>query len=351
MGQDDICRANCTNVLKLIRKRGGMTRRQLEAETGLSWGGVSNTVSRLITAGYLTEKKDVSGAGSGRTPGILEIRSDDLLALGLDVNNTGLTACVINLSGEVLNEFSAEADFSSQAALLDGLTEMILSVFKAFSGKKILAIGISMQGEVDGVNGISVRLPQCPGWQNVPLKRILEEKFGIAVLIGHDPDCMLSTHLSESSHENVVLLRLDKSVGMAAALRGKILYGSGLWEVAHMIVDPNGPTCRCGAKGCLEGYVSRCGIDGSVNEEAISALSEPLAFAARNLTFLFRPDTLILTGHLMKYHHLFFEAFLAAYQETEPCRHVRILTVADAKSAMRGAALLAASHAVNHPEI
>lgn len=347
MGQNAMSRVNCANMLELIREFGQLTRRQLEAATGLSWGGVTNMVNRLISAGYVVERKSTAGTAAGRTPGILEINGDDHFTLGVDVNDTGLSACVLNLKGEVLAEFSEAADFSCPNALLDCIIRFIAKVLEAYASKRILSIGVSMQGEVDGRNGISEHLPQCPGWEHIPLKTLIEERFGLETVLAHDPDCMLTAYLSRSEEENVVLLRLDRSVGMAAALHGEILSGSGLWEAAHMIVDPDGPQCRCGSRGCLEAYVRACGVGRAVSQEALHDLARPLGTAVSNLIRLFRPETLILCGDLMKFQDSFWPQFML-----ETSHHgVEIRAVADARSAMEGAAALAAKQAIRQVEL
>lgn len=347
VGQNTMRRVNCANMLELIRSCGPLTRRQIEAATGLSWGGVTNVVNRLIGAGYIIERKSDSSGASGRTPSVLELNGEDHFALGVDVNDTGLSACVVNLKGDVLTECAAPADFSAPDAVLMCLQNFIRQTLEKYSDRHILSIGISMQGEVDGRNGLSVRLPQCPGWQNVPLKALIEETFGLETIIAHDPDCMLNSYLSRSEDENVVLLRLDRSVGMAAALRGKILYGSGLWEAAHMIVDPAGPLCRCGSRGCLETYVRACGVGKTVSLAAMKTLAGPLSSAVLTLIRLFRPQTMVLCGELMKYQEHFWKPFADAVEKTG----VDICTVADARSAMEGAALLAVKQAIRQIEI
>lgn len=347
MGQNTMSRVNCVNMLELIREFGQLTRRQLEAATGLSWGGVTNMVNRLISAGYVVERKSAAGSACGRTPGILEINGDDHFTLGVDVNDTGLSACVLNLKGQMLAEFSAPADFTEPNALLECIIAFIEKVLEAYASKHVLAIGISMQGEVDGRNGISVHLPQCPGWEHIPLKMLIEERFGLETVLAHDPDCMLTAYLSRSEEENVVLLRLDRSLGMAAALHGEILSGNGLWEAAHMIVDPAGPVCRCGNNGCLEAYVQACGVGRQVSQKALHALAQPLGVAVGNLIRLFRPETLVLCGDLMKYQDSFWHSFLM-----ETGQHsVEIRAVADARSAMEGAAALAAKQAIHQVEL
>ena len=345
--QNTMSRSNCANMLELIREFGQLTRRQLEAATGLSWGGVTNMVNRLIGAGYVVEYKNASGTACGRVPGLLEVNGDDHFTLGIDVNDTGLSACVLNLKGEKQAEYAREADFSSPEALKGKIYALIETALDDFSNKHMLAIGVSMQGIVDSRHGISVCLPQCPGWKYVPLKSLIEARFGKETVIAHDPDCMLLSHISRTDDENVVLIRLDKSVGMAVALHGEILTGSGLWEAAHMVVDPNGPVCVCGERGCLDAYVAACTAQGEKRLQALHALQTPLATAAGNIVRLFRPETLILCGDLMKDQAHFEKTFKNLTQTAG----VSIHTIADARAAMEGAALMASKHAISQLEI
>lgn len=347
MVKNAMSRVNCANMLELIHEFGQLTRRQLEAATGLSWGGVTNMVNRLISAGYIVESKNSTGTACGRAPGLLEINGKDHFTLGIDVNDTGLSACIMNLKDEILAEFAQPADFSSPDALLADIDILIEKALDACKEKQVLAIGVSMQGEVDSRNGVSVRLPQCRGWNDVPLKALIEERFGRATVLAHDPDCMLLSHISKTEDENVVLIRLDKSVGMAAALHGEILYGSGLWELAHMVVDPAGPVCSCGERGCLDAYVAACWMGKGTPVKALSELPRPLATAAGNVVRLFRPETLILCGELMKYQPYFLGEFLSLMHSSG----VNVHTIANARSAMEGAALMACKHAIRQIEI
>ncbi len=81
---------------------------------------MTNTVNRLMQAGYIMERKS-DAHGCGRTPGILELNAADNYVLGVDVNDAGLTACVMNLRGEALSEHAASADFPSPKALMQSI--------------------------------------------------------------------------------------------------------------------------------------------------------------------------------------------------------------------------------------
>lgn len=343
--QDEVRRANDSRIIEALMN-GPMTRRELQKAASLSWGGITNTVNRLIDAGYITEQR-CQGSRCGRTPAMAALREDDNLIVGIDVNHTGLTGCVTALTGKILSEYSAEADFSSPAALIDSIESFVEATLSGLSGKHVLTLGVSMQGEVDVNSGISLRLPQCAGWQDVALRDILAKRFGLNVYIAHDPDCMLHAYLSSSGMQDAILMRLDSSVGLAVSVGGRLIQGAGLMEAAHMIIDPHGPECRCGMRGCLNAYVAACN-----KPEGYAALAGPLAVAIHNIVQLFRPKTVVFAGELMEHADMFMDKFRNIFAEIS-CHSgkVDIQTISHAQLAMRGAALIASECAVRALDI
>ncbi|MEA4888968.1 MAG: ROK family transcriptional regulator [Clostridiaceae bacterium] len=346
IGQNEMCRDNCITVLEMVQRFGRLTRRQLEAELGMSWGGVTNVVNRLLSAGYLCERKEEKNGSTGRTPGVLEINGQDNFILGADVNDTGLSACMMNLKGEIISEHHAKADFTGKDALLNSLLHFIQGVLNQYDRQHILSVGISMQGEVDEEGGVSLRLTQCPGWEKQQLREYLHQHLGKEVLLAHDPDCMLLNYMESRDSENVILIRLDKSVGMAVALRGEILHGNGLWEIKQTQLAGDGRA------RCLDDYVSACGVSGKLSEQALHELAQPLAIAVGNACWLLRPDTLILCGDLMRHKNVFMDDFRAHLSKLWPNTDaMAILAETDAAAARKGAATLAMRHAVRQIEI
>ena len=345
INQDELRRANDVRVMEMLRTS-PRTRRELQAITGLSWGGITNTVNRLADAGYIVEKK-TSTRGSGRNPALAALRNDDNFVIGLDVNHTGLSACVTSLGGDIISESRADADFSSPVALLDCIESFAARVLAGLSGKHVMAIGLSMQGEVDTTGGISLLIPQCAGWKNVPICDILSHKFSKSVFIAHDPDCMLHAYMESTGATDAVLMRLDRSVGLAAAVNGRLIQGAGLMEAAHMVIDPRGPRCSCGMRGCLNAYVAACESEG-----AFASLAEPLAVTAHNMIQLFRPREIILAGELMENAGMFMDEFGSCFAGIScHAEKTEIKTVSDARLAMRGAALIAAEGAIKALDI
>lgn len=331
---------NCASVLNVIRNCGEVSRKQITDITGLSWGGMTKIVNKLFEQGYIEEVKCEIASGNKRTPGFIRVRRDDFFVIGLDINRVGFGAYVMNLAGDVIKEYSAECFFGNKNELLEAILNFVRGIVNEFQDKTFLAIGVAMQGTLDVENGISIKFPQCKDWQKVPLKDILEKKFHMNVFIEHDPDCMLHASLYEEESENMLLFRIDNSIGMAASIGGTIIRGNGLLEIAHSIVIPHGKMCRCGQNGCLEAYVAPCLSKDKIDRTAIAELIEPLAIFIGNMVRIFHSDTVILTGKLATYREMFADDLLNQFYQF--CdEKVEIKFVEEKQRAVYGAALIA----------
>lgn len=296
---------NCATVLDIIQKNGFVSRREITTISGLSWGGMTKIVNKLLEKEYITESKIKTTSESGRIPSVLSINTEKNFVVGLDINHTGLSAVVVNMTGEILKRYSAPAPSRDKKSFLAETIGFVSGVFSDFENDIIISIGVAMQGIVDHKRGVSVRFPGIDDWENVPIKNIFEKEFNVSVFVEHDPDCLLSPHIKHDKLENTILLRIDKGVGMAATLYGKIIKGEGIFEIAHNIVIPDGKECSCGKRGCLQAYVSACTKDNNIVKEKLDELVLPLAITINNLSNIFCADKIILTGALMKEADLF----------------------------------------------
>lgn len=343
---EEMKNVNCSSVLNVIRNCGEVSRKQITDITGLSWGGMTKIVNTLFEQGYIEEAKSEKVSGVKRTPNVIRVCKEDHFVIGLDINRMGFGAYVMNLAGDIIKEYFSECSFQNKEELLRAILGFVRQIMETFSDKKMLAIGVAMQGALDVDNGISIKFPHCPDWKMIPIKKILEEEFGIDVFIEHDPDCMLYSSLHEEESENILLLRMDNSVGMAAAVNGGIIRGNGLLEVAHCIVMPQGKECRCGQKGCLEAYISPCLDKERLNKTAIEEMIEPLAIFINNMVCLFNSDTIILTGKLAKYRENFEGELCEKIYQFYDREEIWVKIVEEEERAVYGAALIAVEGAI-----
>lgn len=347
IGLEDMSQINCSSVLRVIQSCGEISRKQISDITGLSWGGMTKIVNKLFENEYIVEEKSGAFGGNGRTPGLIRVNREKHFAAGADINQTGLRAWVTDFSGGIKKKYFEENHFQDKEELLQNIIRFFGKIFEDYKKGQIQAVGIAMQGRVDAENGISLHFPGCEDWSDVPLAGILKERFRTEIYLEHDPDCMLFSELENVDAENIVLLRIDQSIGMAAAVNGTILRGKGILELPHCIVIPGGKPCACGRSGCLEAYISPCLRSGCISEKAVEEMVYPLAVAIYNMTCLFHADTMILAGDLIKYHTLFEEKLISELHKMQRDKKTKIQFSEDIKTAVRGAALIAVRQAID----
>lgn len=351
IGLEDMGNANCACVLNLVRNYGEISRKEISAITSLSWGGMTKIVNKLFESGYIVEGKSETQSGLGRIPMVISINKCRNFVIGLDVNRVGLSAYVVNLAGDVIQEYWEDGVFDTKSELLQTLLSFLGRIVEEYQEFHIMAIGVAMQGILDAERGISVQFPHCTDWENVPIRDILKDAFGIEVFVEHDPNCILYSEMRKNGKENILLMRLDSSIGMAVSVAGHILKGDGLLEVAHQIVVPGGKPCKCGQYGCLEAYIAPCFVKKELKPEAVKEMLLPLAVCMRNMGCLFKSEEIILTGNLMKYHSLFKKDLLDLFYQYCDTADISVRFVDETNLAVYGAALIAAHGAIDQTKL
>jgi glucokinase len=123
------------------------------------------------------------------------------------------------------------------------------------------AIGISFGGPVDATTG-TIRLSHhVQGWENLPLRQILEAEFNVPVGVDNDANvAALGEHRFGAGigYDSLLYITVSTGVGGGWILNGQPWRGTeGMaGEIGHMVVEPNGPLCLCGKKGCVERLAS-----------------------------------------------------------------------------------------------
>lgn len=123
-----------------------------------------------------------------------------------------------------------------------------------------LGAGVGMPGTVDKRTGV-VLYSNNIRWDNVPLAEELSKYLPMPVYVANDADCAALGEVAAGAakgYQNAIMLTLGTGVGGGIVMDGKIFSGKlkGGCEVGHMIIEPDGESCTCGQKGCLEAYAS-----------------------------------------------------------------------------------------------
>lgn len=345
-----IRRNNIRSLLTSIKENGPISKRDLQKFTGLSWGAVSSLTSKLYDYGYVVSagKQETN---VGRKPFELDINSEDFYIVGIDLNLSGLCGVITDIKGRIIQEWIRLFASNDYECIMNTLLSLLDEILvQKYAHKSILGIGLAVQGNVDVEGGISVHFPQIRHWNNVPLKKILEERYGYFALLMHDPNCLMIAEQAfgtsfVSISQNAILLRIDNGIGMSIMSNGQLHLGFNgkAGEIGHIPMNKDGPVCLCGNRGCLEGYASGNGLVRRFVEQvnqgrktnadienignlgykilAVAAqngdelcmelfrqMGEYLGLALSILYNIFNPDLVVLYGDLTAYRKLFYDS-------------------------------------------
>jgi glucokinase len=142
-----------------------------------------------------------------------------------------------------------------------------------------VGIGVGVPGIIDLQTGMLRESPNLPGWQNYPVREEIERRLGASVILENDANvaALGEKWLGAARHvDDMCIITLGTGVGGGLILRGEIWHGAvGMaGEVGHIMVEPEGPSCGCGSRGCVEQYASATAIR-RMAQEAITAGHAP----------------------------------------------------------------------------
>lgn len=184
------------------------------------------------------------------------------IVIGIDLGGTMVRVGALDTSGNILvsNQSPIEADRGFEAGIecISGLVEQAIH---QSSGGRLRGIGIGATGPVDPVLGTINNPYTLPGWDQVPITQALEQRFQTQVVLENDADAAALGEYWMGAGQKIKRLyavTVGTGVGTSFILEGKIYRGVGGShpEGGHHVVDPAGPLCYCGARGCMESLVA-----------------------------------------------------------------------------------------------
>lgn len=181
-------------------------------------------------------------------------------SIGVDLGGTNIKIGIVSEDGKIIKKetLSSKADEGP-----DKVIQQIKKAIKQISNKskvKILGIGIGTPGIVSSKKGTVENPPNFPGWDIIPLRKIIKKEFQTDVFIENDANAAAIGELIYGSGKNIesfIMLTLGTGVGGGIILDRKIYRGElgAAGEIGHVTIDHNGPQCNCGSRGCIEAYV------------------------------------------------------------------------------------------------
>jgi predicted NBD/HSP70 family sugar kinase len=218
---------------------------------------VSSLVEQLLTEGWIREG-EVLKTARGRRPTQISL-NDRLSMLVADVHPGRATFGVVDLNGVVLSysEVTMPLDVEEGVRKLGSAMKQMREIY---ADRQFEGAGVCLPGRVDIETG---RLMVAPNlrWRNFDIREALAEMLGMPVEMENDANaCLLSElwfgHLD--GVRNAVLLAISEGVGASLLAEGRLISGrNGMaGEFGHVCMDPKGPLCNCGRRGCWEMFAS-----------------------------------------------------------------------------------------------
>lgn len=280
-GKRDDARAR---LLDALRRNGPQSRATIGRLLGMSPSSISGLTSKLIEEGLLedvgTDNSDPQ-TGPGRPGALIGFNSSRGLIIGLWVGLDRIALHLADFAGNTLAlaEDSVALSRLSPEALVSTLAARIADFrMKHAPTGAVLAIAVAFQGFVDREQGVVTWSP-VTSHADLPLAEALGAATGLMVVIDNDASAMAHAILiaeKDLSAGVTACIMIGDGVGLGVFIDGEPLRGrrGGGIEFGHIPLDPDGPQCRCGSRGCVESYLADYAL--LRDAMAITAFAEPI---------------------------------------------------------------------------
>lgn len=181
--------------------------------------------------------------------------------LGVDLGGSHCSIAFVNKQGKIIDRHGWPHEPESGPDII--LDRLIQEIQKLCKQNKLapIAIGMGLPGNIDSINGVCKLSPNLFGWKNIHVGKILSKKFEVPVKIGND---VRIAALGEARFGAGMKFSSFLFMAIGTGIGGGIIINKSLWvgahnsagEIGHITIEPDGPLCNCGNRGCLEALAS-----------------------------------------------------------------------------------------------
>jgi glucokinase len=182
--------------------------------------------------------------------------------IGIDVGGTKIAAALVTREGSIEGRIEEPTDVDSEDALLSQLDALVEGLM---SGTEVMALGFGIPSRIDQRRGRAVASVNVP-LEDVDFRDRMRAQHGLPVALDNDANAAAIAEWQTGAARgarDVVMLTLGTGVGGGLILDGKPYRGatgSGA-ELGHVVVELDGPPCRCGGRGHLESFATGVAAD------------------------------------------------------------------------------------------
>jgi len=190
--------------------------------------------------------------------------TDNPLVLGVDLGGSKILSAAVNARGEIR---SRDLSITPAAKGPEAVIQAMLASIERAIGQagitkaQLEAICIGAPGLSNPETGIVFTSSNLPGWKNVPLREIIEDKMGAKTLLINDANAAALGEMyfgAARGARNFIYITVSTGIGGGIVIDGEVYAGDRgtAGEIGHMTIDTNGSKCNCGNTGCWETLAS-----------------------------------------------------------------------------------------------
>ncbi len=303
--------------LRLLRQE-PLTRAEIARRMGLTRAATSLIAEELLAQGCICEAPAPKPSGGNPVP--LRLKQERFYGIGIYLNRVGCHAGIVDFAGNLICQQDIPDAAPDRIPLLTDTIVQMLQQHRIPS-EKVVGVGISAPGPLDGEQGRILNPPGFEHWHNTDLGAAIQARLQLPVQLSNNAAALAQFHLGKEAamgSENFLLLLVDSGLGSGVISRGKLLKGAGYFtgELGHTTIQMNGRPCACGNFGCLEAYASMPGLLRGSGFESWQQIMNTTDSAAQrlvrqeldylttgivNMANLVSIDTVLLAGDIL-YH-------------------------------------------------
>ncbi|MBE8470146.1 ROK family transcriptional regulator [Streptomyces justiciae] len=273
-------------VFTTVLTQGPLARLEVARRVGLSPAAVTKAVRPLIEAGYLMEDVDEeSRPALGRPANLVRVDGGRALFVGVKVTGDEVIGVLTDLCCRIRVARHVPLADRAPKAVLASIAELVHDLLAAADGLRapVLGLGVAVSGDVDRGEG-TVRYSPFLDWRDVPLAELATTITGLPVTVDNDVRALTVAEQwfgAGAGLSDFAVVTVGAGIGCGLVVHGRVVAGAHgvAGEIGHVTVDPGGPLCHCGNRGCVEAIAGEAAVVRQIQE----ATGVQLADAAQAL--------------------------------------------------------------------
>jgi predicted NBD/HSP70 family sugar kinase len=374
---------NAMELLRWLRPGHPSSRAALAERSGLSSATIARFTHQLLEDGWLNEvTREASQVG--RPAQWLQLSGERGAVLGVSLMQPAIQVVCCDLNAGVIFDTRESLDLKKGAPGVLGALERSLKGAACEAAKrklKLRRLGVALPGQWDPSTGFSRTYPRVPEWSDVPVRDLAAGWSGLATSLHGYAASLAVGELARRPDpvpRHMLCVEVADNIAMGIVSNGGVVEGvcGNAGELGHITIDPDGPVCYCGNRGCLETMATCTAVEDEIRQsdvardvfktpkqmnfdDVVQHATKGNGFAQRMVqrcsrtlglglavtANLFNPQKLVLSGRFFRQQELVLEPIAAAIKEhTLPNVHGHLeveVSVFRENAAAHGAAMAA----------